>query len=95
MLPLISQHCTLTPPLCIATTKQGRLCGSGAGEGNRAAGAVGMDLGKSRLHLLPFHAKVVEALSPDLVVVPLCLEKCTGFMESVPKSHLALHTSRS
>lgn len=59
----------------------------GLGQENRAAGALGMDLETSTFHLLLFHTKVVEVFPPGPFVVPLCLEKYTGFMEGASKSH--------
>lgn len=94
MLFFISQHCTLTPPLYIEITKQDRLYVSGEGEGNRGVVTMETDLEKSRFHLLPFHAKIVEVFSPDPFVISLCLEKyIEGLMESASKSNLTLKIS--
>lgn len=73
--------------------KAGQTACVGLGHNRAAGAALGMDLETSRFHLLLFHTKIVEVLSPDLFC-PICLEKCIGFMEGASKSHLTLLTSQ-
>lgn len=93
MLPLISQHCTLTPPLYGATTKQDRQPVWVWGTTEQQELLWGWTW-RHPDFICSFSILRLWKFFLLTCFVPLSLEKCIGFMEGASKSHLTLLTSQ-